>query len=281
MPKNDDFDPLETFVHQHLPPPRGNDLLRANRLLHSLRYSEHTSIVERIISYGHDADTPQTVDRIEDAFRRILEEFIQPHQILIEHYDISVLGDIIEALYGFSDFEELEALEQAIEEQADAQEALVEVVAAYHSNERQDEYRAAVSYVHPELIESMRVVIEQKRAMEPQQTKDEEMISRERRLRQFLNTHTTPAMTQLIDEQDYPLDLDFERYMNEIIDFEYQGMRDKQAEQMAADILAAILSCGKRDLESVNATLESYFEDMQFLQQVVHHMHKLRGAAGL
>ena len=281
MDNHDHYSPVEVFVRQFLPGLRGEQILRADRLLESIQYSEHVSIVERIISYSHDSDTQETVDRIEDTFRHILDQFIREHQITIDLTRLEIVNDIFEFLYQISDFEDIDAIEDRLDDQAEPSEVLVDLLCLYYSDEKEIDFRQFLIYVNPSVVDSLKWMIDNRRQSEYEQPVEVEMIEKQRKLRDYLNNYPAQIVASLIDEEQIPINQGIRTYLEPIFDAEIQGSAEQKVERYAAELVGAFLASDMDSIDQLISELESYSSDLLFVQKLIAKIGVIRGELGL
>lgn len=282
MQYDDPYNPVSVYVQQCLHSPRGDELIRADRLLRSIHYNEHWALLERIRSYGYDSDSIETLDRIEDMFRRVLENFISEHQIVLEEYDLGTLNNILSGLYRIVDFEDYDSLQQVLDTEGSSEELLSELLVLIVGGEYED-YLRHFSYVHPDLIEQIRDQIE-RRWDERRELEDlTEQQPFPASLRRVLDYYPTKTMSRLIDEDHTRIGTKLDVFLDEIFSEPRGGTLKEQDYSYAADYVAATLACqeGEEALDSASDWLEKRFRDYQRLQQVIQFITRIRGEVGV
>lgn len=282
MQYNDPYNPVSVYVQQTLRSPRGDDLIRADRVLRSINYNEHWSMLERIRSYGYDSDNFETQDRIEDMFRRVLENFISEHQIVLEEYEIGTLTNILEGLYTIVDFNDYESLQQVLDTEGSNEELLADLLVLVIGGE-QEEYIRHFAFVHTDLIEQIRQQITRRWDEQQEMDDDANNTAFPEKLRWLLDQYPAQVIRSLIDEQQVAIGTQLDTLLDKIFSEERTGAQKTQDYNYAADFIAAVIvsNQGTESLNNASDHLEDYFRDYQRLQQVVQFITRIRGELGV
>lgn len=214
-------------------------LTRADTVLRGLGYHEHHVAFEGILALDSSTEAETTRQRVYDVFHSALEYVINQYSIMIDHYDIPIMLNIITGMSDILNHDDRQGILAHCEEPGDPDEILCAILADIYNGDPM-EYQTVIGSVSPNIIN--RIVAEVSQYIEEPEEEEEEVAAVDQaalRLKSFVEKYKPTGFMYLL-EIGYRAGYQIDVYLKALIDPEMRDPEIVAREYVASGVAAGM-----------------------------------------